>query len=240
MAQVKVDLHLYHALQAGGIDAAIQFSEARAEGMLKAKGTEISRDIKEYIVKNAVAEVRQLTTDIRKAHLSDSLVKLLEAKSKKAALKVIDKELVLEQDEFAKFIENAELFGYFHERKHKEFVPPDLRNVDHKVFGNADPKTGELTKEAKKAFNQVAQIIKTRRQLSVHLFHFGFEWHCFYFDFSDLLKGHWVGGDHIHYLSHHWGISSAQVWDGFDGKGASPGHAHIRYRHDLRENQNKK
>jgi hypothetical protein len=191
--------------------------------------------LREHIAKNAKMEVRMLTSNLRKKHLSTPLVRLFEAKSKKAALKIIKNALILDQDELLKLISTPQLFGFNHSRKHKEFVSDDLSNIDYAALGKAGSESNEFPNKSMKAFRQIVQVFKTRRQLSVHLFQFGFEWHCFYFDFSDLLQQHWSGGDHVHYLSHLWGISRDKVWNGFDKRNFSPGHAHISYRHNLRD-----
>lgn len=236
MTKVQVDKFLYEALLRGGVGFAIEFAEARALKAIILKGVPITPELRSHIAINAVTEVRKLTADIRAAHLSSTLNKLLEAKSKKEALKIIDKELVLDHNELFTLISNPHLFGFEYRRKHKEFIPKDLRNIDPTKMTTKDGKPGEMTDEGKKVFRQITQIFKTRRQLNVHWFQFGIEWHCFYFDFGDLLRGHWVEGDHVHYISHLWGKSSDEVWNSFD-KNESPSRTHIRFRHDLRNSR---
>jgi hypothetical protein len=114
MAEVKVDLNLYKVLLTQGVEAAIQFSELRAIETMKLRQVAITTQLREHIATNAVSEVRKMTCDIRKAHLSEPLVKLFEAESKKEAVKIIDNELILEQDEFVNLITNATLYGYVH------------------------------------------------------------------------------------------------------------------------------
>ena len=235
--KIKVDQNLYKVLRSYGVEAAIQFAEMRAIESFKLQKMSITPELLDHVSKNAVAEVKEITGSFRKGNLSVTLVKLFEAESKKEALKIIKTELVLGQEEFVELIGNAHLYGFIHKRKHKEFIPDDLKTFNPMAMGRFDPVTKEPTKEAKKAFNQIGEIFDKRRQLNVHWFQFGFEWHCFYFDFGDLLKSHWKAGDHIHYLSHHWGISADKIWNGFEKPGFSPGD-HVRYQHDLRERHN--
>ena len=235
---IEVDQHLYEILTNQGLEPAMRFAESRITQELVQKGTEITPQIQEYIVKTSMHEIKQLTTALRKHSLPADLVKLFEIGSKKEAKRFAENELVIKDEDFVNLIMNAQLFGFHHSRKHKEFVPDELKNFDPKNFGKADPETGQFTKEGKKAFTKITEIFKQRRQLNVHWFQSGFEWHCFFFDFKDLLGGHWAGGDHIHYLSHLWGLSSEEVWNGFDTRDFSPAKAHIKYIHNLRERQN--
>lgn len=232
---VEVDKHLYEELTNKGLEAAIQFSQSRLAQELINKGTEINTEMQEYIVKTAMYEVKQLTTTLRKISLPSGLVKLFEIGNKKEAKRFAENELVIKDDDFVNLIMNAEIFGFHHYRKHKEFIPADLKSFEPKDIGKADPETGKLTKEGRKAFTKIREIFKQRRQLNVHMFQSGFEWHCFFFDFSDLLGGHWTAGDHIHYVSHLWGMSGQEVWQGFEARDYSPAKAHIRYTHKLRE-----
>ncbi len=57
----------------------------------------------------------------------------------------------------------------------------------------------------------------------------------FFFDAQDLLEGHWVAGDHIHYTSYLWGSNMRSVWEGLDSRKFKPKSEHIRYKHNLRE-----
>ena len=180
-------------------------------------------------------EVRLLTSTLRSFALPQDLAHLFEIESKKEAERFAERELVLKDSDFVNLIMGAENFGFFHRRKHREFVPAHLGKINPNNIGNADSKTGPLTKEGKKEFRKIAEIFRQRRQLSVHWFEFGFEWHCFFFDGGDLLGGHWSAGDHIHYLSHLWGIPGTQVWEGFDARDFSPAKAHIRYAHNMRD-----
>jgi hypothetical protein len=232
---VEVDKNLYEVLTNYGLDAAIKFAEERNTQDLIKKGTELTQDIKEFIVKASFQEVKTLTITLRKISLPESLTKLFEFTTKKDAVRFAEKELVIDHKEFVELIMNAEHFGFYHARKHKEFIPEHLQSFDPSPIGKRDPESGKLSKEGKKAFSKISSIFKQRRQLNVHWFYFAFEWHCFFFDYSDLMSGHWAAGDHIHYISYLWGIPGDQVWNGFDSRDYSPAKAHIRYTHDYRQ-----
>ena len=144
--EIKVDINLYKVLRSHGVDAAINFSEKRAMETFREQKISISTELLEHISKNAIAEVKAITNEFRKGNLSVPLVKLFETESKKEAVKIIDTELVLEQEEFVGLIGNAHLYGFIHARKHKGFVPDDLKTFDPLQFGKIDPVTGEPTK----------------------------------------------------------------------------------------------
>jgi len=235
MASIEVDKDLFDVLKSKGLEAAIKFSENRSLAMLQSRGVTITQELKEYAIRNAVTEVKSLTAKIRNANLSSNLVKLLDAGNKRKAQRIAERDLVLQDQELSDLIGQAHLYGYEYRCKHKEFRPADLAVPSVHDLAKADPETGKFTREGKKAFNRIQAIFAQRRILHVHWFQFGLEWHCFFFDRSDLMGGHWSEGDHIHYLSHLWGLSSDEVWNGFEDRNYSPGKVHIRFTHDLRQ-----
>jgi len=232
---IKVDKNLYEVLTHEGLESAIQFAQTRLTDEFSKKRLEINLELQEFIVKSAWQEVKSLTQTLRKFSLPPDLVKLFEIDSKKDVKRFAENDLVIKDSDFVKLILNAETFGFHHQRMHKEFIPEDLKTFDPREIAKVDPQTKQFTKEGKKAVTKITQIFKQRKQLSVHWFQFGFEWHCFFFDGGDLLGNHWVGGDHIHYVSHLWGLSSEEVWNGFQERGYSPSKAHIKYIHNMRE-----
>lgn len=231
----SVDQNLFAVLMAEGIEPAIHFAERRIIQDLANKGVEKKPELAGFIMTSAREEVRRLTMELRKLSLAPGLTKLFEFKTKKEAERFAENELTIQQSEFANLIANAHLYGFNHSTKRKEFVPEELQNFDPMKFGEHDPITKRLTKQGQKSFNIIKEIFDKRRQLHVHFFQSEYEWHCFYFDFQDLLSQHWAGGDHIHYLSHLWGVSSQVIWDGFENRNFSPKKAHIKYVHNLRE-----
>ena len=232
----EVDQHLYEVLSNQGLEAAISFAQTRNLQDLIDKGTEITAEIREYIVKTSVHEVKQLTMALRKTFLPENLVHLFDIKTKKEAERFAEKELVINDKDFIELIFGAERYGFHHSKKHREFVPEHLKNFDPHGLTKAD-ESGKFTAEGKKAFTKIMQIFKDRKQLSVHWFQFEFEWHCFFFDGRDLLGGHWKGGDHIHYLSYLWNIPGDKIWKGFDTRGDTPPNVHIKYVHNMRERE---
>jgi hypothetical protein len=70
------------------------------------------------------------------------------------------------------------------------------------------------------------------KRVVAHMFSKGAKWHCFFFDFSDILGEHHAG-PHLHYLSHRWttpGLTRESVWAAFDSrKNSLPRGQHIAY-----------
>jgi len=235
MASADVDKNLFEVLLNEGIESAQLFAEIRAKKRLTQRGTSITPTLNEMIVRSSRQEIQQLVHTIREISLKPELVRLFNAKDKKSAIKIAENDVVMDQDDLVKLITLAQLFGFIHTRKHKEFVPEHLKNLDHSKLFNRLPGSNEFTAEAKKEFTKITQIFKERRQLNVHWFQSELEWHCFYFDFSDVMGRHYRKGDHIHYISHLWGQSSVSIWQGFDSRWTSIKGAHIRYEHDYRD-----
>lgn len=205
---------------------AIQESVARAGG-------DLPDHLLECIWFVANADIQKICLGVREKLLPPKLVELLAARSKKIAVRIAERELALSMKEFSDFILWADACGFSHARKHKEFVPDIAKQFDPKKFGDHDPETRILTKDGKKQFNVIKEVFKTRKQFSAHWFEEGSEWHCFYFDQHDLTEGHWMGGNHIHYVSHLWGLSADQVWANFDSRKNPTNHAHIKFSREI-------
>ena len=98
-------------------------------------------------------------------------------------------------------IENAELFGFHHQRVNWEWVPP------HLAWTAAVSKTLREGTESEKtrAMRKLSRVFKERRLFVGHLFYKADgHWHLLYFDQRDRSEedNQWKHGAHIHLLNY--------------------------------------
>ena len=199
-----------------GLEASLRFID---EAQAQLSGIPLIPDVASAIELRARKRRDRLYSQIRGAGVPQKLEYLLEARRKKEAVKLA-KALTMRSDEFAHLIFNADQIGFRHEIRDRHHVPPDLRGR---------VKTPE----------DALEVFRKRRVVTSHLFTRAAEWHCFHFDYSEVVDEsdlgpqkapHWVGGPHIHYLSHLWGMDLTTLRSALDERSfGSHGSVHIRF-----------
>jgi hypothetical protein len=157
--------------------------------------------------------------------IPDNLKNLL-AMSRKADIEKLCKRLTISQWDLFLLIHNCSQLKIRHRSKFPEFVPPHLEITDN---DRSRLKEGVGAAFAKK----LTSLMRERRNICVHLFERGLEWHCFYFSYRDIETdgNHWSQGAHLHYLSYLWpNITKDKIWKAFDTRVTKlPGDLHIRF-----------
>ncbi len=155
--EITVNRQIYDDIESYGLKNAIQLLDERQLKSLKARGVEINHQLIEYVAKTSVAEIKNETAKIRQIFLSKGLNDLLNAASKKDSEKIA-KKITITDKELVKFITNANLCGFHHFRKHREFVPDHLQNIDMKNLTKTEPGSKTLSKPAQKTLKKITQV----------------------------------------------------------------------------------
>jgi hypothetical protein len=178
----------------------------------------------ERFIKNVIAGVA--------GHgVKPDLQKLLKATRKKDAKRYADN-LTLTNQDLASLTLNAASLGFTHRAFFKEFIPQNIGPITWpagKIVGGV-PQDQEA---GKKFFKQVTATFAARQRIHVHLFENETEHHFFFFDAHDaygVAGNHWIGGNHVHYSSHLWGIPKEGTFQGFETRGERPTNVHIKYK----------
>ncbi len=163
-----------------------------------------------------------------KSHgISEDLKKLLTAERKADAIRIA-KGLTISQLDLVGLVMNCGDLGLRYHFYKKEFRPQGTENLRAPTeMAGGDGKT--LTKEGRKFIKQIGHAFNQRQQLCVHLFENDTQHHFIFFDFDDMNGKHWVGGNHLHYSSHLWGIPKDETFKAFETKGERPPNEHIKY-----------
>ncbi len=147
--------------------------------------------------------------------------------AKKSEVQKFCKTLVVTEHDLFLMIHNCAQIGFRHRSRFPEFVPDHLEIHKDDEEKMAD---GDFHPISKK----MSAILKERRNIHVHLFDRGEEWHCLYFSFEDIEldeSNHWKKGCHIHYVSHLWpNFTKEQVWNKFNVRSTEiRGNIHISF-----------
>lgn len=175
------------------------------------EGRTITDRQKEHVEKRVRRLQSKYNKSISGEGVSENLSTLLEI-SKKAEAEKYCKTLLISEHDLFLLIHNCVQIGFKHRSRFPQYVPShgEIQPEDKEKMKNGDFK--QITKKVNAIFTQ-------RRNIYVHIFERGVEWHCFYFSLGDIdvgEKNHWIQGCHIHYLSHLWpNYNKEQVWNIF-------------------------
>jgi hypothetical protein len=190
------------------------------------EGRTINDHNKEILIRKIRRLQSRYNNTIAEEGIPDNLIKLVKISKKSEILKYCRTLTISEHDLFL-FIHNCSLINFIHRSRFPQFVPSHLDiNPDDKE----KLKKGDFKPFSKK----MNSIFLERRNIHVHFFEQGLEWHCFYFSYEDIELGksnHWKQGCHIHYINHLWpNINKKQVWDLFEVRTTEiRGNVHIRF-----------
>ncbi len=165
-----------------------------------------------------------------------AVFKNLFALGRKKEVKRFCKHLNLRGRDLADLVINAELCGYSHYRLHREYASEEHKPTPEEEEALRSNGIGKFKSKAAERFvRKIDQRYNKRKNVNVHLFANGKEWHLFYFTFQEAFgeqlrkPSHWVRGDHIHYISHLWGHDLEEIMRRIQKPQYSLGGAHIRY-----------
>lgn len=152
---------------------------------------------------------------------------VLLAATKKSEAQSISKNLTIGENHLFRLINNCSQLGYTCRSRFPQFVPEHLEITDE---DRKHIRLGTLRKFSRK----VISLFESRKNIHVHLLQRKREWHCFYFNYSDIDvngENHWVNGPHLHYVSHLWPkLDIERVWEAFDKRRTwFSGSLHIRF-----------
>lgn len=181
-------------------------------------------------------EAKQITDQNRSSGVPEIFQKLLRINKKKTAV-TYAKSLTLSHKQLSLSITNIDQLGYTHQQFHKQYIPAELIPSDSELKAMNSQGIGPvLSPEASKFMTKTRQSFLKRKNVHGHLFIKEQEWHIIYFTFDDINAGakgekpHWVGGNHIHYVSHLWGVDRDATWSNLQQRSYSvSGAAHISY-----------
>lgn len=211
--------------------------EKQIQIVMRSRGLPLNSITLEIIKKHAKEVAESIKMEARDKGFPESIKKLFASK-RKNDLTRIAKNIVISMDDISHMILNCDLLGYKHSRKHISFYPEGTFPVpeEEEAFSQIEL-PGEITGDlARKYVNKINEIFEKRRCLSAHLFEKNEEWHIFYFDFNDIFtpkdENHFVGGQHVHYISFLWGknIDKQTVWEKFKYRDIKINSVHIKYR----------
>jgi hypothetical protein len=190
-------------------------------------GIEVTPELEIKI--RALIEEKQINieAETKAKGIPEVFTKMLEFKNKKDISRFLESQ-TLTMSEISLLISNHEQAGLTHKRFHKEFMPEHLE-----VDGEEIKKLAEQSKKGTKLRKRLIQRFKQRKVINAHLFEKEDFWYCIFFDYNDMTDthnpSHWVEGNHVHFISHHWGLSLDDVWSSFNNKKISLPKLHIRY-----------
>jgi hypothetical protein len=180
-------------------------------------------------LKQVVSKVRdEQITELQKISregIPDNLKTLLTV-PRKGDVGKLCKQLVISQWDLFLLIHNCNQLKFRHRSRFPEFIPSHLEINDN---DRSQMKDGALEAFSKK----IHSLMRERRNICVHLFERGPEWHCFYFSYRDIKTedNHWSQGAHVHYVSYLWpSLTKDKVWKAFDTRSTKlPGDLHIQF-----------
>jgi predicted acetyltransferase len=164
----------------------------------------------------------------------NQFVQLFSAQKKKDAERIVN-QMTIRQQDFTHLLFNCGQIGFERVSKHPQHYPKHLLTTDDEQEAFHKNGVGLLQGLAKKFVNKVMNSVNERRCVSAHMLSTGSEWHCFYFSYEDAFgvekdgNNHWKEGNHVHYISHLWGLDKAHVWSELDKRQSKIKSAHIRY-----------
>jgi hypothetical protein len=164
--------------------------------------------------------------------IAPPLVALLAAKSKADQARLADGLNLTQVQLFDLTMLSEQVLGLQHSIHHAEHTPQHLRPGRSGVWIQRSPKAipdGPSTASPVK----LVQLFKERKQLLAHLFQRGEDWHAFVCEFREafrLEEAKWVGGTHMHFVSHLWPrVTLQQVIDYVSRGTQRPPTVHIRF-----------
>jgi hypothetical protein len=176
----------------------------------------------------------KLEREIRAEGIAPGIIELFEAPTKKAAIDVA-RRLTITNTQFANLVINAQWqLGYRHRQRIRDFRPnhheafsDDISRALGRIKG-----PGPVSADVAKDLRKMNALSSEHKHVVAHLFSKGAKWHCFFFDFDDLLGEHHTG-PHLHYISHRWsvpGVTCETVLDAFETRRNSlPRGEHIKF-----------
>lgn len=174
---------------------------------LRKIGFQITPEIEHLIMTKAHEETNGVLERMRATGVPEIFKLLLKCSSKREE-KALFKDKKLAASDFGPFIYNCKNAGLSHQRVIYDKIPEHLQlsEQDRKNFFFDRENSSE--KDKKKVFSKIEQSFKRRKYLVGHLFQKDEKWYLFSFESHDLSpfeRHHWKGGNHIHFVSHHWG-----------------------------------
>lgn len=201
--------------------------------ILQSKGIPLD-EITDLIVKKLIAEQKNA---MEQKLIHDGFPKILEnlfsLKKKSDVMKMV-KTITLTKDELVRAIFNANFLGFTYLKKHKYFIPDDIKPTNEEKEALSNNGIGLIrSKKAKKFVKKIGEHFKKRKVISSHLFFKDNEWHLLYFDYNDAYvktQNHFKGGPHIHYTSFLLtSMTREVVWDMLDNRQVKIQSTHLRY-----------
>ena len=157
----------------------------------------------------------------RSGGVPDKFKALFSAKKKRDAERICDG-IVITKRELAQLIINVDTIGFAHTPHHVEVTPPGLDVTDEEIEAFKANGIGSLKTKAAQSFSKKMDLkIEKRKFIHGHLIENETDWHLFRFSNTDTMEAmfgknpHWVGGAHLHYISHLWGCDRELTWSTF-------------------------
>jgi hypothetical protein len=142
----------------------------------------------------------------------------------------LDGSHLITSDDLHAFVYNCDQIGFTHSSWFEEYLPPnvsrkDLPKVIHAKAGAAIEVVGNTNLSER----QLKSVMNQRKNTSVHFFSKGETWHCFFFSYNDIRGKHGAMGEHVHYLSHLWGMPKDEVESQLKQRDYSLSSIHIKW-----------
>lgn len=194
---------------------------------LRYHGIQPNMDMEIDIFFRAEQKAKAIFDRMKNHGIKDELKALFSATRKKEAVRIAGT-LTMTQRDLVGLILNCADLGLRHHLFTKEFRPPGTEGLQPPVDMIAEGGK-ELTEAGKRFFKQMGHVFTQRQQIHVHLFENEAQHHFIFFDFADTKDEHWVGGNHVHYSSHLWGIPKEDTFKDFETRGERPTNVHIKF-----------
>lgn len=172
---------------------------------------------------------------LRNRGIPAHLVELFKQTQKKDAVRLA-KNMTITGTELSSLILNCDSIGFLHSPFHLDIIPEHLYPTEAEEKAFKENGVGAFkTQEAKKFVRKLSAMLDQRKMVHGHLFENQHEWHLLYFTPDDAMatqRGkvpHWVGGNHIHYTSHLWGLDREVIWSSLQNPPYIIKNEHIKY-----------
>lgn len=193
---------------------------------MRAKGAVITPNIKSMVKNSVKRQKAEYHNKVNEIGIPKKLENLFHI-TKKSQVEKYSRQLVLSEYDLFLLIHNCNQIRFTHRSKFKQYIPDHLKVLD---TDRAEMKDGN----PKVVLKKIRSGLVERRQLHVHLFESGSNWHCFYFSHQDIDPAdtnHWNYGCHLHYISHLWpNLNKRHIWGKFNQRFTEiSGSLHIRF-----------
>lgn len=159
----------------------------------------------------------------------DHIVALFQATTKKDA-ESLAKGMTITISEFAALRLQCESLGYSHSDIYVNYAPADIDLNDLPVIIEKT-QDGKIEKIGATPLSegQLARVLNQRKRMHIHIFEKGKECHCLYGTFRDMRGEHGEMGEHLHYVSHLWGITKELLINNLTQKKHQSIGTHIKF-----------